>query len=339
MCIPLLLSIEASAFGQTSPDPSKLYEEGVPLMQQGDYENGCRKLQESYDIEPKFGRLYTLALCRDLQGRTATALGLYKDYLTGIAELGEENLGKHGERRAKAAERVRALNESVPKLKLVWRSDIPRDIDVQMDGRDAMPQLNTDWPLDPGDHVLTIRRKNNPDKSQTVTLANDQPVHEVDLTPVEVAPVKGEAQAPVHNVPITPVKVPDKPVNGSTPTAQNRSSQRNLGWMWLGVAGGGSVLAAAFAIKAAAFKGDVEEGCPQKGAKLDCGLAGATALEEGTKWADAATTTLALSGGLAVVGLVELTRRAPTNAVFDRRVHVNIGVGQQHGFVTLSGRF
>ncbi len=339
VCIPLVLGIEADALGQTNPDPAKIYDDAVPLMREGDYENACRMLQKSYDIEPKFGRLYTLALCRDLQGRTATALGLYKEYLTGTADLEQAELMKHKERRAKAAERVQALNESVPKLKLIWRGEAPRDIDVQVDGRDALPQLNTDWPQDPGDHVITVRKKDGPDQSQTVTLANDQPVNEVDLTPVEVAPVKVDVPAPVPDVHITSERFPDKLLKPAVETPASPSFQRNLGRMWFGVAAAGGVGAGVLGIIAATKKGDVEEGCPRVATQLVCKKAGAAALEEGTMWADAATTSLVLSGALAVVGLVELTRSIPKKTAAERHLQLNVGAGQQHGFVTFSGRF
>lgn len=342
LCAGLVLGASfgatSTALGQTNPDPAKLFEEGKADMAKGDYENGCPKLQTSYDLEPKFGRLYTLALCRDRQERTATALALYKDYLTGTAELDDDAKKSHADRMASAAERVRALKEAVPRIKMVWRGDIPEDIDVQLDGRDALPRLNTDLPLDPGDHIITTRKKGRKDDVRTVTLQNGQPTREVDLTPAEVHPVTVEVKPAVPDVAIVP-QIPAKPPAASNKNPSGGFSQRTLGFMWFGVAGVGGLAASIMGIKAATMTSDVEKGCPRQGVQLVCSTAGAAALDEGMMWGNAASTTLVLSGALAIVGAVELTRHTPKKSAMGRPVYVRVEAGQRQGMITLEGRF
>jgi len=329
LCASLIL-VASTALGQTAPDPANLYEQGKELMNAGDYVNGCRLLQESYDFEPKFGRLYTLALCRDREGRSATAWALYRDYLAGIAELEGEARESHAKRASDAAERVRALDATVPRLKLVWRGEIPENIDVRLDGRDALPKLNTDWPLDPGDHVITVRENGAAEESRTLKLENGQTPLEVDLTPPEKPPAKIEAPPPEPKVVPPPEK---KPMPKEIKTVAN--SQRNLGLMWFGVAGAGLVTATILGIKAATMKTDVERGCP----RLVCTDAGGAALNDGLAWGDAATVTLGLSGALAMVGAVELWGRGKPKKANAQTLQVHVGAGPSQGFVSVEGKF
>lgn len=330
LCVSILF-VPSSVFGQPAPEPAKLFEEGKERMNTGDYVNGCRLLQESYDLEPKFGRLYTLALCRDREGRSATAWGLYKDYLTAIAELEGEARESHAKRASDAAERVRALDATVPRLKLVWRGKIPENIDVRLDGRDALPKLNTDWPLDPGEHVIIVRGNGEAEEPRTLKLENGQPTVEVDLTPPEKPPAKVEAPPPEPKV------VPPPEIK---PTIQKDKqtgvlSQRTLGLMWFGVAGGGVVAAAILGIKAASMKSDIEKGCPN----LVCSKDGSPLLDEGYAWGNAATITLGLSGALAVVGAVEMWGRGTPKKPVAQKLNVQIGAGPRDGFVMVEGRF
>lgn len=338
------LSFAPHVQAQTAPNPKSLFKEAEIALKAGDVATACSKFQESYDIEPKFGRLQALADCRDREGRSATALELYHDYLTGLAQLEERERKNHAKRAAHAAERIRVLEVEVPRLKLVWRGPLDENVDVQVDGRDALPKLNTEWQLDPGDHVVTVRKKDAPDKSQKIKLVNGEPMVEMDLTPPEKPPAPVQPPLDVSEVtqpekPKSTAELQGPPIQQSMATKPSQSyvlSQRHLGFMWLGVGGLGAGIAAGLAYYASTYTAVIDAKCSPTGSRVDtC----AQALNDGYAWGNAATAALVVGGALATVGVVELWGRGTSKPVSPSAMRVRFGVGAQHGVVAVEGRF
>ena len=58
-----------------------LFEDGVRLMKAGQFDEACPKIAESQRLEPRPGTLFTLAECLANDGKIATALARYEEYL------------------------------------------------------------------------------------------------------------------------------------------------------------------------------------------------------------------------------------------------------------------
>lgn len=162
--------------GQTPTTLDQRCQLGRAAMRKGDLVTGCPLLQDSYDDEPNDVCLAALARCRDFEGKRATALEHYREYLGAFEKMSEDDQTRHTERAQFARKRVSELEAVVPTLQLVWRGEVPKDIQVKFDGSDALGQLNTDWPFDPGERRIEVLQKGVADEPRAVTLDAVKPV-------------------------------------------------------------------------------------------------------------------------------------------------------------------
>jgi hypothetical protein len=145
------LAIPAPARAQdATPIAEQLFRDGRALMERGKTDEACEKFSSSQSLSPALGTLLNLALCREAQGRSATAWSLF-------AEV--ESLAQ----RAGDAMRARIANDHgaalSPQLKKVV-IEVPQPLpgmSIKLDGT-ALPAgaLGTEIPLDPGDHDVLV---------------------------------------------------------------------------------------------------------------------------------------------------------------------------------------
>lgn len=320
----------ARVYGQTGPTAADLFEQGVNLMNAGRFVDACALIQTSYEREPKDSRLAALAKCRDGEGKLATARELYRTYLEAFAKMNAETQANHAAREQFVRQRVHEIEPLVPKLKLVWQGDLDQEVKLLVDGVDAQSKLNIDWPIDAGKHIVIVKRKGAADEMRTITLENGQTL-DVDVTPPKNPASKIQTSMMTAKPGQTLVERKENPTNGWT--------QKNLGALYLGLAGASAISATAFAIKAAMYKDDVEKGCPREVDDFVCTPAGNAALREGYAWGRAATLTFAASGALAVVGAIEFWGRKKSKPVRSQKMQIRAGFGASQGFVSIEGRF
>ena len=72
------IALPAQAEGSLA---NELFQQGKALMEQGSISEGCQKLAESLALQHRGGTLLNLAVCRNKEGRYATALRLYQEAL------------------------------------------------------------------------------------------------------------------------------------------------------------------------------------------------------------------------------------------------------------------
>ena len=76
--IPLGVSSRAEA-QPTAAIAEQLFRDGRALIGQGKFDEACEKFAASQRLAPAIGTLLNLAVCREKQGRDATAWSLYAD--------------------------------------------------------------------------------------------------------------------------------------------------------------------------------------------------------------------------------------------------------------------
>ena len=196
---PLATSSVAHA-QPTAAIAEQLFRDGRTLMAQGKTDEACEKFASSQRLAPAIGTLLNLAVCRDKQGRNATAWSLFAD-----AEAEAQRAGDAV--RAKLAhEKLAAIAPQLKKVVIEVPAP-PAGTVVKLDGV-PLPTgaLGTEIPLDPGDHDLEVTAPGKKTWSQAklnlgpsamtvhvrVELENEAPA----LAPPPVAPVETPAPAP-----------------------------------------------------------------------------------------------------------------------------------------------
>lgn len=170
------------------------YRRGVAAFDAGDYAVACRAFDESYQLDPLPGALFTLATCEMRAGKLATAAAHFSDYLKLVERLPAEQQPREVERRAVAEAERRKLQLQVPRLKLVL-NDSSHTSQITLNGV-VLPvaSLGVELPVDPGEQVVEQRFVSGrlhgervslrPGESKSVLLkASDEP-------PVSSAPAR-----------------------------------------------------------------------------------------------------------------------------------------------------
>jgi hypothetical protein len=116
--IATLVVSQAHAQGGNTVAAEALFEDGRTLFEAGQYTEGCPKLAESYRLDPATGTLLALALCREGEGKLATAWAKFKDAEGRAKQEGRED------RATIASERAAALRPRLSSLAV----DVPPDM-------------------------------------------------------------------------------------------------------------------------------------------------------------------------------------------------------------------
>ncbi len=134
-----------------APLADDLFQQGKALMKEGSIHEGCQKLAESLALKHRGGTLLNLAVCRDQEGRYATALHLYEQAREAAVSDGRED-----------REQLSRTNLEAVRKKLSWLTvkappgAAPLGLTIQRDGvevpRDAWAKPVA---VDSGEHAIT----------------------------------------------------------------------------------------------------------------------------------------------------------------------------------------
>src|SRR5688572_12661246 len=123
-------------------------------MTQERWAEACPKLEESQKLDPGGGTLLHLALCREHEGRTATAWAHYQDALSQAKRDGRKD-------RARIAEqRIQALAPRLPKMRVKIafpNRTLPGFKVTRNDTTIGEGQWNDAVPVDPRSYVITAQ--------------------------------------------------------------------------------------------------------------------------------------------------------------------------------------
>jgi hypothetical protein len=292
-----------------------LFNDGVAQMKAGKYAAACPKIEESQRLEPRPGTLFTLAECRAKEGKIATALARYEEYLRVFSRMPDAEKSKQ-RGRDKIAEAKRAeLKPKVPQLKLALPPTAPSTTRVEKDGVElGRASLDTWLPVDPGEIVLVVT---TPGGGRRETKATLSPGDRRELTLELPAASSASSEPDVTTSPGGPAP--------ETPRAETKKNN-TLAWVALGIGGAGLVASAVTGALALSKKGAIDDNCGIGGDDTACNA-------EGKDAADSAQTLALVSTVSFAVGVVGIG----TGTV------LLIGAGndgaESHAAVTLSGHW
>ena len=144
------LAISGHAWAETSDAAvaEALFQAGRKNLEQGRVGEACEKFSESQRLEPKLGTLLNLAACHETLGMTASA---WAEFTQARSLCRAPQRGDH---RAFAEQHLRSLSKHLSTVNIGWEVSVP-GASVELDGLSIGPAaLNTDLPVDPGDHVV-----------------------------------------------------------------------------------------------------------------------------------------------------------------------------------------
>jgi hypothetical protein len=166
-----LCSIPATAFAQSDPARAdQLYKEAVELFKQGNVPYACTKLDESFNADPKTQTLFSLAKCRQREGKIATAMNQFVELVKRGEREGDAT--KLAEYKAKVAE----LDPLVPRAVLKLEA-LPDVTEVRLDNK---PLPRNEWTtpimLDPGEHTFQVSATGRKPGEKTVSVKERETV-------------------------------------------------------------------------------------------------------------------------------------------------------------------
>lgn len=190
-------SAEDSALAET------LFRDGRKLLEGGEVDAACSKLESSQKLDAKVSTLLNLAACHELQGRTASAWAEFLEAarLTRVTPVRDP---KALEQTARA--RAEALAPRIHRLALEKPEQLPQDLELLVDGR-PIPRgaWSSPIPVDPGEHEISARATNHSPWSRKMTVSGDARLHPfvvpalVPLPPSEA----GKPEAPLRQRPVS----------------------------------------------------------------------------------------------------------------------------------------
>jgi hypothetical protein len=146
--IAAALCTDARAQDESSEAAQRLFEEGMKLMEEGNYDEACPRLEESQRIDAGMATQFRLAQCYEKAGRVASAWRNYQAVAVSARAEGQKD------REAYAQERADALIKQVARLTVQVPPDVASlpGLTVSVDGTAIGA---ADWggvPVDRGRH-------------------------------------------------------------------------------------------------------------------------------------------------------------------------------------------
>jgi hypothetical protein len=143
------VTLTPSTARAVSPASEALFQEGRQLLAGGRLTEACTRFTESYALEASSGTLLNLALCHEMLGRTATALGEYRR-----AERLARDQGRR-DRATAAVQKITELELVVPELIFVAARPTPGLVVATDGGTVPETELSVPLPIDPGPHHVS----------------------------------------------------------------------------------------------------------------------------------------------------------------------------------------
>lgn len=313
----LAFVVSNNAFAQASVVADKLFRQAVDEMNARNFASACPLLERSYQLDPKDGTLFTLANCRDLEGKSTLAMGHYRAYLRVFEKMTGATRQKHEERASKAQARLTDIEATIPKVKFIWETAPPPESKIIVDGVEFRADtLDVLLPLDPGTHEIVVQLPGEPNRKRTVTLAKGGSSI-IDLTPAK--PGENDVDVPDSGGP--------KDKIGGANKSKKVDPAKIGGFVGIGLGAAGLITGGITGYMAMKQKETVDARC---NANYICDPVGTAAVDRFRTFGTASTVSFIAGGVLAGVGvtLLLVSRRNPTFAGVDMHLRAVVLPGQ-----------
>jgi hypothetical protein len=154
LCLVALMLIPAIAWAQLSGDEAvaqTLFDQGKVALAEKNYALACPAFEKSQRLSPAGGTLLFLAICREGEGKTATAWVLFNDVLSKAREA------KRVDRETVAREHLDALTPRLEKVSIEVSAPMADEVVFVDDVAIGRAVWGTRYPIDPGSHTLVAR--------------------------------------------------------------------------------------------------------------------------------------------------------------------------------------
>jgi len=285
-----------------------LFDDAKALMKDGNYAAACPKLDESERLQPAGGTIMFLGLCRESEGKTATAWAKLNEALSAARR------DSRPDREKVAQEHIAALTPRLTRLDIELSEDARAvaGLEIRLDGEViALALMGTAIPVDPGDHVVRATAPGMKPWETSAKTAGEGATAKVSVPPLEKDPNAVAAPPP-------PVVAPPAPSTTAVPAAPpapadtGSSSGRTQRTIALVVGGAGVValgIGTYFGVTALSKKGDENAQCPG-GSSGPCNSTGVSLSQTAVSDGNVASVLLGV-GAVAVVGAGVLWLTAP----------------------------
>ncbi len=164
-----VVSSEDAALAET------LFRDGRALLEGGQVDAACSKLEGSQKLDPKISTLMNVAACHELQGRTASAWAEFLEAarLTRVTPVRDPKALEQV-----ARSRAEALSPRIHRIAIALPDSLPTDLELLVDGR-PIPRAawGTPIPVDPGEREILARRKGHAPWMKRVTISGEVRQH------------------------------------------------------------------------------------------------------------------------------------------------------------------
>lgn len=277
-----------------------LFDKGLKNMLAGRYETGCPQLAESYRLDPEPGALFTLAECRRKQGKIATALAHYNDYMQLFNRMTPDEQAQQRGRDAVSKNQIEALQPEVPRLELRLPKTAPSSTVVKLQGKQFDgPSLGVPLPVDPGTYIVATQVPGGPVHDQTISIKKGERKNL--LLEVVAAPAPSAHSGP----PAASGAPPSLP-----PATQGSSAQKTWGYVVGSVGVAGVAVGSVTGILAIGKASTVHNLCPTPN---ECKPRGKQAADSGKSLALASTIAFGV-GAAGLIGGAVLLFTAPSSS-------------------------
>lgn len=162
-----------------------LFEEGRALMDAGRFPEACAKLARSHALDPSGGTLLELAVCREREGRLATANVVFE------RALAQATVDQRQDRAALAREHLEALRPRLPRLAIEVGAGAPEGLVVELDGvMLPVEAWGTPVAVDPSEHAIAARAPGKVAAEVRVTVTEGESIR-VAVPALAAAPTVG----------------------------------------------------------------------------------------------------------------------------------------------------
>lgn len=265
-------------------DPDVLFEQGNKLMDAGRNAEACPLFARSLEIDPSLGTRVNLALCLEKIGQLGSSYRLFQKVVQTAHDTGKVK------REDEAREHLESMRATASHVVLTT-ADPATDVVVRVDGADVPVEARAFYPLDPGEHLLSVIAPKKKPYSSSVTVK--------------------ESRNERHDVAV-PLLTTEIIVEKRVETVRVGNPRRTGAYIAGGVGALGVVAAAVTGILVLDAQSTADHHCtiPEPSGKLGCDSSGSDAVKRGEalQWVNVAGFGVA-AAGLGVGGWLFFTSK------------------------------